>query len=283
MRTFHSNKNWAEQTRQAMSKFAAGRGSLAEAYEIWTRIRRNYCSTAVTYSSDRLVALSSIAAAFEPLLADKYHAGIWHRTAVYDLLWNIGQPRKRSNHGAPSWSLASMDGTGISWPSQILPRFPHDIQQLARVVTAETTPYSSHNPTGRVLSGRIELQCFGPLFDTESGEFSDKFLRKIHKDKPGCSPPKLPPVSVRFDEDGGQTTDQQLVCLLLVLRYMGIGEFMLQGLIVADQSDGIYRRTGYFICGWEADNTPDLHWYLDRVVLASDRNGGNFYDLVVLI
>jgi hypothetical protein len=90
---------------------------------------------------------------------------------------------------------------------------------------------------------------------------------------------------MKFDEDTGQLTGQQLVCLLLVLENNMIadGGFTLHGLTVADRSSGIYDRVGYSNCWWGADNVSDLHWYLDRLGPANDHDAGNFYDHVVLI
>lgn len=128
----HQNaKIWIEETRNAMSSFAEGRGSLAQAYRTWTLIRDIYSRTVVTYESDKLVALSSVAAVLGRLLLDKYVGGVWKRTALYDLLWFAYTPGKRSDHGAPSWSWASMMGGALMWPPDILPRYPHDSYELA--------------------------------------------------------------------------------------------------------------------------------------------------------
>ncbi|UPK92238.1 hypothetical protein LCI18_003173 [Fusarium solani-melongenae] len=286
MSKFHNQKAWVERTRQAISRFMAGRGSLSEAYGIWDEIRRAYTSSALTYPSDKLVALSSVAAMLERFLSDKYLASIWGRTAVYDLLWHVREPRRRSSHGAPSWSWASMNDGPILWSDRILPRYPHDAHQLATVIRAETTAHNPHNPTGRVSSGRIELQCFALVFDAAVGGFSEEFLREIHENEgSGFAPAGLPPIDTVIDEGVNQVTDEQLFCLLLVLenRMVADHRFMLHGLIVAQQTDHFYRRIGYFRCWWESECVSDLYWYLDRVGPASGNSRANFYGLVTLI
>ena len=179
-----------------------------------------------------------------------------------------------------------MDDGLILWSDRILPRYPHDVHQLATVIRAETTPHNPHNPTGRVSSGRIELQCFALVFDAAVRGFSEEFLREIHENEgSGFAPAGLPPIDTLIDEGVNQFTDEQLFCLLLVLdnRMVADNQFMLHGLIVAQQTDHFYRRIGYFRYWWEPEHVSDLYWYLDRVGPASGNSRGNFYGLVTLI
>lgn len=281
-----NTKVWVERTREAMARFTEGRGSLAQVYESWESVRGRYASTAVTYQTDKLVALSSVAAVFERLLSDKYVAGIWKRTAIYDLLWRVSVPGKRSNHGAPSWSWASMEGRSISWPMDILPRYPQNSQKLARIINMEAAPHNPLNPTGRVNSGRMQLQCFALSFDARADTFCEDFLHSLRQERePGTAPWQLPSLETSFDERRSKRKCQQLVCLPLVLEnnMTAYRAFTLHGLIAADEGEGLYKRVGYFNCWWDYDNISYLHWYLDHIGAAYKHSPRNFYGLMTVV
>lgn len=75
---------------------------------IWYRIVGAYSGLHLTIFSDRILAISGIAARFEPLLNDNYCAGHWRYRLHEELLWRNyqwmkTQPRP-SEYQAPLWS-----------------------------------------------------------------------------------------------------------------------------------------------------------------------------------
>ena len=88
-----------------------------EAYDVWMRLVRQYSQRSLTYSSDRLPAISSLAALMATKTESPYIAGIWSND-LHGLAWFSDGPDERICHQfmdlnrssavAPSWSWANM-------------------------------------------------------------------------------------------------------------------------------------------------------------------------------
>ena len=110
-------------------------------YYIWSRLLEKYSTTTITFSTDRLVALSGLAQIMSEALEDEYVAGLWKSILPSQLLWRVGQftpgsildvgeepdtaLKDRANPSAlrirlaPSWSWASVEGAiSTSRPSR---------------------------------------------------------------------------------------------------------------------------------------------------------------------
>lgn len=102
----------AKRTRQA------GRRK-RQLYDTWYDIVRDYSRRDLTYSTDKFVAVSSVAQQMGSILEDSYVAGLWRKDFIRGLLWTpseseSAQPRRRVRPPrifiAPSWSWASFEG-----------------------------------------------------------------------------------------------------------------------------------------------------------------------------
>jgi hypothetical protein len=88
-----------------------------DAFSLWDRIVYTYSNGKLTYSNDKLVALSGLASRMQKHTQSQYLAGMWRKHLAYQLLWTVGGiqwvvSRARPNvYTAPSWSWASMHGT----------------------------------------------------------------------------------------------------------------------------------------------------------------------------
>jgi hypothetical protein len=84
---------------------------IASAYEAWYYIVEVYSKAALTFETDKLVAIGGIAAILQPILHDSYLAGLWRRHLAGDLLWRCNYPyeSKPKRYLAPSWSWASIN------------------------------------------------------------------------------------------------------------------------------------------------------------------------------
>ena len=128
-------------------------------YLVWNRIVESYSGCMLTKASDKLVALSGVAAYFKDMLQDDYVAGLWKATLPRALLWLVndmgptnGIPRVRPlEYRAPSWSWAAMDGSLHCKMTQM------DGDLVATLIDA-TVGLRSANATGGVVSGHVSIK-----------------------------------------------------------------------------------------------------------------------------
>jgi hypothetical protein len=85
------------------------------AYKLWQRIVHTYCRRSLPAQSDKLPALSSLAAKIADQTGDTYVAGLWRAHLHDDLIWQATgfvakRTREPTQYRAPSWSWASIDG-----------------------------------------------------------------------------------------------------------------------------------------------------------------------------
>ncbi|KAI9154857.1 hypothetical protein HJFPF1_07416 [Paramyrothecium foliicola] len=92
-------------------------------HEAWLSTIETYTRCKLTFSKDKLMAISGIAAGFLPFLGD-YCFGLWKSHLPLGLLWALdatesvkgilgtqtGSGRRNGPYRAPSWSWASVDG-----------------------------------------------------------------------------------------------------------------------------------------------------------------------------
>lgn len=133
---------------------------------IWHKLVEQYTKCSLTMDEDKLVAISGIAKLVQRKLEDDYLAGLWRRSLLEDLLWEVrgdGVGAQRPDrYRAPSWSWASVDGR-ISYQS---PRIGQDrITVLNAAVSLRSVDL-----TGQVKAGEIRLRgnlCEGRFLRTQ--------------------------------------------------------------------------------------------------------------------
>lgn len=78
----------------------------------WETIVLLYTSANLTFSRDKLIALSGLARHFHKRTAeDTYLAGLWRKPLPMKLCWRVDNPQPRpTSYRAPTWSWASVDG-----------------------------------------------------------------------------------------------------------------------------------------------------------------------------
>jgi hypothetical protein len=134
----------------------------ARALALWKYLVRIYTDCSLTMETDRVVAISALTYAVQPLIQGNYVAGLWEQNLKSQLLWNIRDGAATKQYVAPSWSWASKIGR-INWPDGDLSTFwdkslldsqgyslldVHDV-----VVTTR-----DDNPLSQVLSGTLWLK-----------------------------------------------------------------------------------------------------------------------------
>ena len=129
-------------------------------HQEWARIVGEYCYLQMTKESDKLPAISGIAARIgSSRPSAEYLAGLWADTLARDILWHTinSQPAKAMDHlpppksyRAPSWSWAAVEGPL---------RFASTFEEINVLVCIHqcTCEYMNQNPLSEVLSGQLRV------------------------------------------------------------------------------------------------------------------------------
>lgn len=129
----------------------------------WGGIVSRFSKSNLTIRSDKLPALSGIAAALQNETGSKYLAGMWQRNFEVQLYWCIDQERpeerqerRNSNWIAPSWSWLSMDVRVHSYSN-----VTGDLTQCepyTHFLKADMT-FAGPEPFGKISSGVLYMGC----------------------------------------------------------------------------------------------------------------------------
>ncbi|KAF2720461.1 HET-domain-containing protein, partial [Polychaeton citri CBS 116435] len=123
----------------------------------WSEIVDAYSGAVLTYSSDKLPALSGIARRQQEVINDGYLAGMWRTRLVKQLGWmHSSEPRPRPVWRSPTWSWASVDGLSQYW-------FYWDADDLCKTEYIEilevSTCSTGPDPFGAVVSASLRIAC----------------------------------------------------------------------------------------------------------------------------
>jgi len=153
----------------------------------WLFILSEYGARNITYTADRLPALSGIAKVFQANLpGNKYLAGLWESHLPRNLLWHVSAPATRADDitGAPSWSWASVGhlqpGAYITFTEE------SRLNNVCCDYLAGAVALRSNDVYGQVESGVLQLRApllsaWRVLYPTESAEP----FHKLYIDKAG--------------------------------------------------------------------------------------------------
>ncbi|CAG9987368.1 unnamed protein product [Clonostachys byssicola] len=119
----------------------------------WPEIVNIYSRTNLTLESDRLPALSGIAARQHAITGDQYLAGFWKKDILRLLTWIcISRLAERPSWRAPTWSWASIQGA-----SRVVG--PYEAMKPQTRLLDGWTKTVSDNLFGAVSDGEITLAC----------------------------------------------------------------------------------------------------------------------------
>jgi hypothetical protein len=115
-------KGW-EKLKQTLTDWGFGAGQLRiEPLPVrgmvltlrqWTMVVSIYSRCSLSFSRDKLVAISGLAQSLSQDLKCDYLAGLWRKDLEHQLLWKVIKPLpapKKDGTRGPSWSWASVDG-----------------------------------------------------------------------------------------------------------------------------------------------------------------------------
>jgi hypothetical protein len=141
------------------------------AFRVWRYIVKDFTRRQMKFTSDRLPAISGIAALIATKTNSQYLAGVW-AADLRELVWRSLLPctSDRSQYLAPSWSWATcsspVDFKEYWSRPERLDKDPHFVASHLLV--------SDGNPLGRVTGGYIVISAFGvPVTVTEGEKWND--------------------------------------------------------------------------------------------------------------
>lgn len=93
-------------------------GTASEIFSSWATLVQEYSRRNLTFQTDKLPAISGLAAVISQALGHEFHYGIWKHKAHHMLMWkHVGQKHehgmsfsRQNSSRAPTWSWASVDG-----------------------------------------------------------------------------------------------------------------------------------------------------------------------------
>ncbi|KAI1267535.1 heterokaryon incompatibility protein-domain-containing protein [Xylariaceae sp. FL1019] len=123
---------------------------------------RPFTRAKLTHESDRLVALSAVAARFQELNEGTYLVGLWKESMIRDLTWGNDREENRvsctrpQGFCAPTWSWISVNNLEYFHVSEL--RLPYDFgAEVARFVDCEISHLTT-NQFGSVAEARLRLR-----------------------------------------------------------------------------------------------------------------------------
>ncbi|KAF4465900.1 heterokaryon incompatibility [Fusarium albosuccineum] len=133
------------------------------AFSLWHTIVYTYSNGRLTYSEDKLVAISGLASRMQEYTQSEYLAGLWRKHLPYQLLWSVGgiqwvsTKERPAIYTAPSWSWASMHGTV---ENACVVRHSDERDIILDLLDARVDLFSDVNPFGRVKGGYIKARGY---------------------------------------------------------------------------------------------------------------------------
>ncbi|KAI2466948.1 heterokaryon incompatibility protein-domain-containing protein [Annulohypoxylon bovei var. microspora] len=137
-------------------------------YLLWWFLTRQYCRCALTYASDRLVAISGVARYLKSIIKDQYIAGMWRRYLAIEMGWKVkSQASERHLQGptytGPSFSWTSVQG--VIEPGN--PVYDDSLTPCVEVEPVQLLSSSAGSTADRYSRKPVTGDIFGPL--TEPG------------------------------------------------------------------------------------------------------------------
>jgi hypothetical protein len=82
--------------------------------KMWSWIVEQYSSCQLSYSSDKLIAISGLVRHIQLQTREQYYAGLWREDLEHQLCWSVsvsGSGKRMIPYQAPTWSWASINGS----------------------------------------------------------------------------------------------------------------------------------------------------------------------------
>jgi hypothetical protein len=243
-------------------------GTKGTFYDYWRAIVKEFSRRELTQVTDRLPAMSGLAAEFARTTSDTYCAGLWRSELVFSLAWTTGDlynahgrfgikefspfwndniynwPAgiQASGYLAPSWSWASVKGR-VEFIT--LKDVPFDFLPAARIVGVYLLP-RFQDPFGAVERGHLDIEALSIYlpnllspceqshpFYAIHGDIQDRYMR-LNDD-----------FTNEFHQHHKPYEGQQFALLQLLTWWSGQGGYearALECLLLETCGDGTWRR-----------------------------------------
>lgn len=119
----------------------------------------------MTESSDKLPALSGLAARYQKETNDIYCAGLWKANLLKGLKWQVAEPtdHRPSIYRAPTWSWASVFGV-ILW-TEYKPPSEDSVAKFTAIQQCRVTPEDPLAPLGKVSEATLTITGVSKLHE----------------------------------------------------------------------------------------------------------------------
>jgi hypothetical protein len=225
----------------------------------WHDMVDGYVTRKLSFSSDKLTALSALASLYRERTGHTYLAGLWKESLINDLCWGTDGNKLfpwPKEYRAPSWSWASID---IVAPSSLSGNLVQcniyfgsvgtKAQPQAKVTNVTIRQEPPNTTFGKIYAGLLTLEA--PAWRTKLRHsrqspywYNSKYI------KLGVSKAFFE-ADTKDDgqlEENGTAGLAVLAVLLRRLVFNGDTVVSYQGLILVETLDGMYRRIGLFRC-----------------------------------
>lgn len=211
-----------------------------EALQLWSYVITEFTARNITYDSDRLLAIASIANQLSPALHSGYVAGQWTFSTM-GLLWypNDSARCRRSKfltgHNVPSWSWASVEGSPIFFDTASA----MDLACRVSFASSDEDVASWSPLSGKTIELSAAMATEVTFNSTGSDEYPSYLLSKdgvVVDFTPDIIPPR---------GDDSLRNGERLTCVLVSMTYRS----SIIGLVLqrSNNSD-VYRRIGRLEC-----------------------------------
>jgi hypothetical protein len=238
-----------------------------ETLQLWSYIITEYTARHLTYDSDRLIAIASIAKALSPTLQSGYIAGQWTFSTL-GLLWypndssRCRRPKLAQGQNVPSWSWASVEGSPIFFDN---------------TSAMDLACRASFGPKGKrasawspimgeplELSGAMAAEVIFHTSTSVSSEQKTSYILAKNGMAVDFTPDIVPPRGEDTLQDG-----ETLVCVLVSMTFRS----SIVGIVLKPSpGNNTYRRVGRLECyectpeGIEQEMSEDAealfeHWF----------------------
>ncbi|KAF2627522.1 HET-domain-containing protein [Macroventuria anomochaeta] len=211
-----------------------------EALQLWSYIITEFTARNITYDSDRLLAIASIANQLSPALHSGYVAGQWTFSTM-GLLWypndstRCRRSKSSTGHNVPSWSWASIEGSPIFFDTASA----MDLACRVSFASSDGDVASWLPLSGNIIELSAAMATDVTFSSTGSAD-SPSYLLSKNGIVVDFTPDIIPPRG-----DDSLRNGEKLVCVLVSMTYRS----SIIGLVLqrSNNSD-VYRRVGRLEC-----------------------------------
>ena len=127
---------------------------------LWTFIVQSYSNCHLTYSNDKLVAISGLARIIQDQTRDEYIAGMWRKDLEFQLCWYSETGSSRLiPYRAPTWSWASCERCSIIYPDMRDFEVWRQHTTIWIQILGIELQYAGPDPLGQLAMANLQTSC----------------------------------------------------------------------------------------------------------------------------